>query len=53
MKGVESEGETNHERLWIPRNKLRVLEGKGWGDGLAWWWVLRRAHTAWGTGCGA
>ena len=23
------EGETNHERLWTLRNKLRVLEGKG------------------------
>ena len=26
------EGETKHERLWTPRNKLRVLEGRevGW-----------------------
>ena len=24
----KSEGETNHERLWTLRNKLRVLEGK-------------------------
>jgi len=21
----------NHERLWTPRNKLRVLEERGWG----------------------
>lgn len=27
----KSEGETNHERLWTLRNKLRVLEGKGLG----------------------
>ena len=25
------EGETNHERLWTLRNKLRVLEGTGAG----------------------
>jgi len=25
MKGGKSEGETNHERLWTLRNKLRVL----------------------------
>ena len=25
----KSEGETNHERLWTLRNKLRVSEGKG------------------------
>ena len=25
------EGETNHERLWTLRNKLRVLEGSGLG----------------------
>ena len=28
-----SEGETNHDRLWTLRNKLRVLEGRrvgGW-----------------------
>ena len=36
MKGGKSEGEMNHERLWTLRNKLRVLEGRGWGDGLAW-----------------
>ena len=29
----ESEGETNHERLWTLRDKLRVLEGRGWGLG--------------------
>ena len=29
MKGGKSKWETNHERLWIPRNKLRVLEGRG------------------------
>ena len=28
----KSEGEMNHERLWTLRNKLRVLEGRGWGD---------------------
>ena len=26
------EGETNHERLWTLRNKLRVLEGMGVGS---------------------
>ena len=25
----KSEGETNHERLWTLRNKLRILEGRG------------------------
>ena len=28
MKRRKSEGETNHERLWTPGNKLRVLEGR-------------------------
>jgi len=36
MKEGKSEGEMNRERLWTLRNKLRVLEGRGWGDGLAW-----------------
>ena len=40
MNWGKSEGETKHERLWTMRNKLKVLEG--WGDGRAWWWVLRR-----------
>ena len=31
MKSGKSEGEKNHERLWTPGNKLRVLEGKGAG----------------------
>ena len=26
------EGEMNHERLWILRNKLRVLEGRAVGE---------------------
>ena len=34
MKGGESEGEMNHERLWTRGNKLRVSEGRG--GGLAW-----------------
>ena len=29
----KSEGEMNHERLWTLRNKLKVLEGRGWGMG--------------------
>ena len=29
----KSAGEMNHERLWTPRNKLRVLEGRGLRDG--------------------
>jgi len=28
-KGGILEGEMNHERLWILKNKLRVLEGRG------------------------
>ena len=38
LKGKKSERETNHERLWIPGNKLRVSEGRGvggWGN-----WVM-------------
>ena len=31
MKGRNSEGEMNHERLLSPRNKLRVLDGRGGG----------------------
>ena len=31
MKGGKSEWEVNHERLWTPSNKLRVLEGRGVG----------------------
>ena len=46
----KSEAETNHERLWPLRNKL---EGRRVGVGWAWWWVLRRAHIAWSTECGA
>ena len=34
-KRGKTEGEMNHERLWTPGNKLRVLEGGGMGDGLA------------------
>ena len=33
MNWGKSEGETNHEKLWTLRNKLRVLEGRrvrGW-----------------------
>ena len=29
MKGGEFRGDTNHERLWTPGNKLRVSEGRG------------------------
>ena len=28
-EGVKLEGETNHESLWTPGNKLRVLERRG------------------------
>ena len=31
MSWGKLEGETNHERLWTLRNKLRVLEGQGCG----------------------
>ena len=31
MSWGKLEGETNHERLWTLRNKLRVLEGIGVG----------------------
>ena len=31
MKGGKSEGETNHERRWTLKIKLRVLEGTGVG----------------------
>ena len=31
MKGRKSEGDMNHEKLWTPGNKLRVLEGTGMG----------------------
>ena len=34
MKGEKLKWEVNHERLWTPRNKLRILEG--WG---VWEWV--------------
>lgn len=30
----ESERELNQERLWIPGNKLRILEGRG--RGMCW-----------------
>ena len=45
------EGEVNHERLWTPKNNLRVLKGPGWEVEGARWWVLGRI--AWSTGCGA
>ena len=47
----KKEREMNHERLWILRNKLRVLEGRGgeWAS-LA---VGSGACIAWSTGCGA
>ena len=35
LKGVKSEGEMNHERLWTSGNKLVVSEGRGCGDGVA------------------
>ena len=31
MKGEKLEWEMNHDRLWTLGNKLRVLEGRGWG----------------------
>ena len=36
MKGVESQREMNHERLWTLGNKLRLSEGREVGewDGL-------------------
>ena len=37
--GGNPEGEMNHERLWTLSNKLKVLEGRRWGVGQAWWWV--------------
>ena len=40
------EGEMNHERLWTPRNKLRVLEGKGVGG-----WVSQVMGIKEGTDC--
>ena len=50
MKQGKSEGEKNHERLWTMGNKLRVSEGRGCGNGLARWWVLRRTCIAWSPG---
>ena len=38
--------ETNHERLWTLRNKLRVLEGRGMGG-----WVSLVVGTKEGTYC--
>ena len=35
------EGELNHERLWTPRNNLRVLKGRGvggWGERGGGYW---------------
>ena len=50
--GKKSEGETNHERLWTLGNKLRVTEGRGWGEGSNWVkWVLSRVHVVMSTGC--
>ena len=40
------ERETNHERLWTLRNKLRVLEGKGVGG-----WVSLAVGIKEGTDC--
>ena len=34
LNGKKSEGEINHERLWTLGTKLRVTEGRGWGDGV-------------------
>ena len=31
LNGKKSEREINHEKLWIPGNKLRVTEGR-WGN---------------------
>lgn len=33
MKGGESDGKMNQERLWSLKIKLRVLEGREWGHG--------------------
>ena len=46
MKVEKSEGETNQERLWTPRNKLRVLEGRRVGR-----WVNLVMCTKEGTYC--
>ena len=51
-------GETNHERLWTLRNKLRVLEGRGWvnlvvgikeGTYCTEHWVLCINNESWNT----
>ena len=37
LKGEKSEREMNHERSWIPGEKMKVSEGKGegvWGSRL-------------------
>lgn len=35
MKGQKLEWGTNHERLWTPGNKQRVLEGREVGAGVS------------------
>ena len=48
--GKRKNGGTNHKRLLMVENKLRI-DGRRWeGDGLDGWWVLRRALVM-STGC--
>ena len=61
MKGGESEGGMNHERLWTPGNKLRVSAGRGVGgwaspmmginEGMYYMehWVLHTNNKPWHT----
>ena len=55
MKG-KSEGDTNHERVWTPRNKLRVSErrvspvmGIKEGTYCREHWVLYASNESWNT----
>ena len=35
--------------LW--ETNCGLQRGGAWGNGIGWWWVLRRARIAWCTGC--
>ena len=49
----KSEGETNHERLWTLRDKLRDLEGRWVREWVSLVVGIKEGTIAWSTGCGA
>lgn len=47
----ERERETNHKKLLMIKNKMRVGGGRWVGDGMVGGWILRKALVKMSTWC--